>query len=79
MSPHVWLATPAPTPGGQLDAYDVSPGLLGFLVTFAVVVVLIALLVSMTRKLRRLKHNAEAGREAETPPPTADPSGPRSP
>ncbi|HMO10607.1 MAG TPA: hypothetical protein PKB06_03685 [Actinotalea sp.] len=47
--------------GDELDAYDISPGLLGFVVTFVVVVALILLLVNMTSRLRRLKRRAEPG------------------
>ncbi len=45
--------------GTELDAYDVTPGLLGFAVTFAVVVAAILIMLNMTGKLRRLNHRAE--------------------
>jgi hypothetical protein len=41
-----------PEPVEGVDPSDVSPGLLGFLVTFAVVLACIPLFLSMTRKLR---------------------------
>lgn len=53
--------SPSPTTGGELDPLDVSPGLLGFLVTFGLVVVCIALFVSMTRILRRVGRRPEDG------------------
>lgn len=53
--------TPAPTPSLRegLDPLDVSPGVLGFLVTFAIAGVLILLGFSMTKRLRRIRHRAE--------------------
>lgn len=52
---------------------EVSPGLVGFLATFAVVIVTILLMLDLTRRLRRLRYRAEAeaastqGREGEQP------------
>lgn len=51
--------SPSPTTGGELDPLDVSPGLLGFLVTFGLVLVCIVLFVSMTRMLRRVGRRSE--------------------
>lgn len=51
--------SPSPTTGGELDPLDVSPGLLGFLVTFGLVAVCIVLFVSMTRMVRRVGRRAE--------------------
>ncbi len=56
MSGLLWLATPS---GSTLDAYDISPGLIGFAVTLAVAVAAILLLVNMTGKLRRIERRAE--------------------
>jgi hypothetical protein len=52
--------SPSPSPAKQLDATTVAPGLVGFLVTFAVVIVAIGLFQLMTRSLRRAARNAKA-------------------
>lgn len=39
---------------------EVSPGLVGFLATFAVVLVTILLMLDLTRRLRRLRFRAES-------------------
>lgn len=59
--------TPAPTPSLRegLDPLDVSPGVLGFLVTFVIAGVLILLGLSMTKRLRRIRHRAEKEAQAE--------------
>ncbi len=54
------LATPSPSPSpGELDPNDVSPGLLGFVVMFAVVLLCIPLFRSMTSKIRGVEHRPE--------------------
>jgi len=58
-------ATPSPSPGGSLQPYDYSPGLLGFLVTAAVVVAVMVLMLNMVTRMRRLSRRPEP--EAETP------------
>lgn len=60
--------SPSPSPAKQLDATTVTPGIAGFLVTFAVVLVAIGLFQLMTRSLRRTARNARAqGIEVTTP------------
>lgn len=56
-------ATPAPTPGP--DPSSISPGLTGFLATFALVVVCLFLFVSMVRRLRRMQYRSERDALAE--------------
>lgn len=79
MSALGWLvaATPSPDPAGNLQPYDYSPGLLGFLVTAAVVVAVIVLMLNMVTRMRRLSRRPEpepgprdAADGAETPYPT---------
>jgi len=61
------LATPSPSPSpGELDPNDVSPGLLGFVVMFAVVLACIPLFRSMTSKIRGVEHRPEPGGEPGT-------------
>lgn len=62
---HTETTTPEPTPSStqsplreDLDAVDVSPGLPGFLAIFFVALVTIILVLSMTRKLRKVNHRA---------------------
>lgn len=49
----VQAATPAPTP---VPAEATGPGIWGFVVTFALVVVCIPLFLSMTRKVRKVRY-----------------------
>jgi hypothetical protein len=72
MSGLLWLATPN---GSTLDAYDISPGLIGFAVTLAVAVAAILLLVNMTGKLRRIERRAEHDRLAELERPVTGDGG----
>ncbi|WP_372595580.1 hypothetical protein [Actinotalea sp.] len=59
-------AAPSPSPSqGELDPNDVSPGLLGFVVVFAIVLLCIPLFRSMSGKIRRIEHRAEAEKAAE--------------
>ncbi|QAY68959.1 hypothetical protein [Xylanimonas protaetiae] len=51
---------PSPSPAEQLDAATVTPGIVGFLVTFAVVLAAIGLFQLMTRSLRRTARNARS-------------------
>jgi hypothetical protein len=45
--------------GEGLDPNSVSPGLIGFLATFGLVVVSILLFVNMSRRLRRMSYREE--------------------
>jgi hypothetical protein len=51
--------SPSPSPARQLEDYEVTPGIAGFVATFALVVVAILLFLSLTRHLRRTTHNAQ--------------------
>jgi hypothetical protein len=64
-------ATPTPSPtGGQggLDPNSVSPGVVGFLATFGLVLASILLFVNMSRRLRRLRYREEHERPPDDPP-----------
>lgn len=54
----LWLATPPP--GDEIDPNIVTPGVLGFVLTFGVVVAVVILMIDMTRRTRRLRYRAEA-------------------
>lgn len=68
-----FASTPSPT-GGEIDPTSVSPGVLGFLATFGVVVVSVLLMMDMVRRVRRLRYremraqDAERARQVEEPP-----------
>lgn len=70
-------AEPTLRPG--LEPTDVTPGLAGFLVTFALALVLVGLLLSLTRKLRRVRVRGGAPTPSGLPVedgPVADPADP---
>ena len=52
-------AAPSPDPSQGPDALQVTPGLAGFVATFAVAVACVLLFLSLTRHLRRAQRNAE--------------------
>lgn len=72
----LWAATPTPTPT-PVDPNLVTPGVVGFIVTFGLIVATIFLLIDMNRRTRRVTYKAEiaerldaeeaAAREAATP------------
>lgn len=58
-------ATPSPDPTGGglrpgLEETDITPGLVGFLVTFVLAVACVFLFLSLSRHLRTTRRNAEA-------------------
>ena len=63
-----WLETPTPfpTPGFTGDANTISPGIVGFVVTFFVAAVTILLIVDMTRRIRRVRYRDEVRAKLET-------------
>lgn len=59
---------PVPEPTGgprQLDPNTVTPGVIGFLATAAVVFVSILLIVNLVHRMRRIRHRAAAEEAAE--------------
>lgn len=63
----VLASTPLPTPTTpeELDPTTVSPGLIGFLVTFAIAVATVLLLLDMVRRVRRLKYREQQAAAVE--------------
>ncbi|HWH26611.1 MAG TPA: hypothetical protein VNT53_08210 [Pseudolysinimonas sp.] len=51
--------TPVPVPPSTVDDNLVTPGVWGFIITFAVVVAVVLLVVDMVRRLRRVNYRAE--------------------
>ena len=77
------LSTVGRFPGGLpvevrdgLTEWDVSPGVIGFLVTLALVLACIPLFRSMTGKIRGVQHRDPAGASADDAGPGADDAGP---
>ena len=54
----LWAATPTPTPT-PFDPDSVTPGVVGFIVTLALFVLTILILISMTRRIRRVNYRAQ--------------------
>lgn len=74
----VFLADPTPSPApGEFtgDANAVTPGVVGFIVTFFIAAITVLLLIDMTRRVRRVRYRAEvqaklaAEREGSSPAP----------
>ncbi|MEO5535501.1 MAG: hypothetical protein ABIR17_10265 [Pseudolysinimonas sp.] len=51
------LSTPDP---GEVNPNVVTPGVTGFIVTFALAVVVVLLMIDMVRRTRRLRYRVEA-------------------
>ncbi len=62
-----WLTdvTPTPTPIPVIDENMVTPGVVGFVVTFLVAVATVLLALDMTRRIRRVRYRAEVRGELE--------------
>lgn len=52
----LWASTPAP--GEDFDPDVVTPGVIGFALTFALAVAVILLVIDMVRRIRRINHRA---------------------
>jgi hypothetical protein len=59
-------AVPVPSPTTEeLDPLSVSPGLVGFLATFAVAVATVLLVLDLVRRLRRMRFREDQERRRE--------------
>jgi hypothetical protein len=59
----IWLlaaATPSPSPVAPITEVTATPGIVGFLLTFAMVALALVVFRFMSRSLRRVRRNAEA-------------------
>ncbi|MBX3098412.1 MAG: hypothetical protein KF761_02430 [Salinibacterium sp.] len=78
----VWLADPTPTPApGEFtgDVNAVTPGIVGFAVTFLIAAITVLLILDMVRRVRRVRYRAEvqeklAAEAGETPDGSATPA-----
>lgn len=56
----VWLAaTPTPRPSSGPNEDQVTPGVIGFTVTFLMAAAVVLLVIDMTRRIRRVRYRAE--------------------
>lgn len=58
MLPLIWAATPTPGPAEDFDPDVVTPGVWGFIITFAIVIAVVLLVVDMVRRTRRVNYRA---------------------
>ena len=56
----VWADTsPTPLPAYEGDVNLITPGVIGFAVTFVIAIATVLLLVDMTRRVRRVRYRGE--------------------
>ncbi|MDR6971097.1 hypothetical protein [Leifsonia shinshuensis] len=70
-------ATPAPTPTGSPSDDSVTPGVLGFVVTFLLAVAVVLLVIDMTRRIRRVRYRAEIAEKLDAEQAERDADDPR--
>jgi hypothetical protein len=58
-------ASPVPTPPPGFDEDAVTPGIWGFVITFAVIVAVVLLIVDMVRRMRRVTYRAQVREQLE--------------
>ena len=58
-------ATPSPAPSPKVDPTLVTPGVWGFVITAAIMIVVILLIVDMVRRIRRVNYRAEVRQRLE--------------
>jgi hypothetical protein len=74
------LAAPTPTPGPAYDGDPnlITPGVIGFAITFLIAAATVVLLLDMTRRVRRVRYREEVrerlAQEAADPAAPADPT-----
>jgi len=62
----LWVATPAPlVPPSNVPDDLVTPGVWGFVITFAVVIAVVLLIIDMVRRIRRLNYRAAVREQLE--------------
>ncbi|MGO4593315.1 hypothetical protein AB4Z18_05780 [Leifsonia sp. 2TAF2] len=72
-------ATPAPTPSGAPSDDSVTPGVLGFVVTFFLAVAVVLLVLDMVRRIRRVRYRAEIAEKLDAEQAGEDRDEPESP
>lgn len=69
------IFNPTPTPPPDFDLNSVTPGWVGFAITAIVVLVTIALIMDMVRRIRRIRYRAEIREKLGDEGSAAEPSG----
>lgn len=87
----VWaVSTPSPLPAYEGDVNLITPGVVGFTITFLIAIATVFLLLDMTRRVRKVRYRSEVreqiaieqaeeaiiATDAETGPRPDRPSGP---
>lgn len=73
----VWLAaTPTPTPTSGPNEDQVTPGVVGFTVTFLIAVAAVLLVMDMVRRIRRVRYRAEIAEKLDAEQASRDDQGP---
>jgi hypothetical protein len=57
--------TPSPAPSPKVDATLVTPGVWGFIITAAIMVVVVLLIIDMVRRMRRVNYRAQIRQRLE--------------
>lgn len=55
----IWIADPTPSPAYDGDENLITPGVIGFVVTFLIAAATVLLLVDMVRRIRRVRYQSE--------------------
>lgn len=63
----LWMLdpTPSPLPAFEGDPNQVTPGVIGFAVTFLIAVITVLLVIDMTRRVRRIRYREEVVEQLE--------------
>lgn len=63
----LWMLdpTPSPIPAFEGDPNIVTPGVIGFAVTFLIALATVFLVIDMTRRIRRVRYREEVREELE--------------
>ncbi|MCU1578769.1 MAG: hypothetical protein JWP19_973 [Rhodoglobus sp.] len=63
----VWLADPSPSPSSAYtgDENLITPGVVGFAVTFLIALATVFLLIDMSRRMRRVRYRSEVREQLE--------------
>ena len=64
---NLWMLdpTPSPIPAFEGDPNIVTPGVIGFAVTFLIALATVFLVIDMTRRIRRVRYREEVREELE--------------
>jgi hypothetical protein len=80
----VWLTNVTPSPSPSFGAYTgdedlVTPGVIGFIITFLIAVATVLLVLDMTKRVRRTRYREEIRAKLEAEANDTPPAGPTPP